>query len=480
MGIFSRIRGFFSGPSTVICTGPETHTINRDQARFACRIASCPGVKTRGVLLPEQDKYPSYLFFAQKRGEPDCPLCGCHAILQVCPKCDHAISRISSFGPTTVTCTGSESHIINRDGVVFACRVPGCPGVKTRGVSLPEQGEYPSFLFSAKKRGEPDCPQCGYHADLQVCPLCNHAIQDPLEEDTIAVVGATYSGKTCFITSLIRELNDELSKEEMLGSSAFIKNAAGQLYFKRISKTIFEDRSLPNSTQKDLPISTLRMEVRFYARGEGVTSKQQKIVQLCFPDPAGELLQDTVNPYFSDFLQRSKAILLMVDPFAIPKYRRSVRLPNTDINYESLTDASIPLQKVIAALAFQEARKKRRPELAIVLTKCDAENLFDPDQEYDLLPAGGIARIEKHGIPFNPQLADRISVLVRENLIEKLGMLGFVTMAENYFKEKTRFFAASALGSPPYREGGEWRLENPTPRRVEEPLLWILHRWGYI
>jgi hypothetical protein len=116
-------------------------------------------------------------------------------------------------------------------------------------------------------------------------------------------------------------------------------------------------------------------------------------------------------------------------------------------------------------------------QLAVVLGKCDEEGLFDPD---DPRFAG---LYPPQGRFYDERLAHEISAQVARYLRHDLGMANVVALARQNFKD-VAFFAVSALGRPPVRirqKGAvKVHLVDPEPRRVEEPLLWILHRWGYL
>ncbi len=66
----------------------------------------------------------------------------------------------------------------------------------------------------------------------------------------------------------------------------------------------------------------------------------------------------------------------------------------------------------------------------------------------------------------------RISETLAEFTSSDLNSLGFLHLAHDYFQSVT-FCAASALGSAP--EGGKSRV-NVEPRRVIDPLLWIMEK----
>jgi hypothetical protein len=202
---------------------------------------------------------------------------------------------------------------------------------------------------------------------------------------------------------------------------------------------------------------------------------------MVFPDPSGELLQNLENAYFVNYLGQSRAIMLMVDPFSSDKARAA----NKD--RLELVDADKPLQVLVDALRNELNRKDDKPlskQLAVVVTKCDEKGVIDIDEEYRLGRKGKRQQLGEQGRYYRPELAQEISQRVRQHLEDDLEMHNVIQLAESNFRE-VHYFAASAIGAPPLikkkADGSLLQvLNNPTPRRVEEPLLWILHRWGFL
>jgi len=383
-----------------------------------------------------------------------------------------------------VICSGPIAHRHPQDKIYSACSNGRC-SAKEREV-LPEKPvDCRYHLFRPKRVDLPVCPTCGQFASVRVCPECKYEIPAPNGPFTIAVVGSSSSGKTCFITMLIHQIKTYLARPDLLRTSAEFETQAGREYFDDKYRKIFVEKCVPEANQKESTIKTIQITVRFPLEPRfPFYRKSQAVLSLGFPDPSGEPLEDMEHPYFCEFLQTCSAVLLMVDPFAMLAYQNKLRDAGEDVSsYLYLRDATYPLNKVIKAIRMQSPKGMLKQQLAVVLTKCDAEGLFNPDREYDVKPDGSREKFPKHGIPYMPKLTDRISQRVAEHLTNDLGMASLVAMAENNFRD-VRFFAASALGSAPVtevRDGEEVkRLIDPEPTRVEEPFLWILNRWGYI
>jgi hypothetical protein len=128
--------------------------------------------------------------------------------------------------------------------------------------------------------------------------------------------------------------------------------------------------------------------------------------------------------------------------------------------------------------ATQQSKGKLKRQLAVVLTKCDMDGLFDPDADEFR------GRFPVQSGEYDPATAADISRQVLNLIHDDLDMPGVVAKAVENF-EDVSFFAVSSLGTAPQwveddYGGRSLKLVDPRPRRVEEPLLWILHRWGYL
>lgn len=113
--------------------------------------------------------------------------------------------------------------------------------------------------------------------------------------------------------------------------------------------------------------------------------------------------------------------------------------------------------------------------MAIVLTKADLlRDAADVFREPDLLHAGGFNR---HGV-------ERQQEGLRQ-LLTECGQSTILSSVENNF-EKVGLFAVSALGHEPTVEAGsvdgfvEQRIGRIQPWRVLDPLVWLLHHYGYV
>lgn len=318
------------------------------------------------------------------------------------------------------------------------------------------------------------CPFCGTPTNVMRCPTegCFALLPAGIEQSaTIAVVGARTSGKTCFITGLLRQIKKELGRDDQHQMSLEFMDDGGKQYFRNIYDSIFEHNRLPPASQAGTPISmyaTIRFPLTRWSRR--LLTGDQADIPLVFPDPAGELFDNLEkNITMLSYLSNARGLILAVDPLADTTYRKRLKAAGKPVpTYTTKTayDALTTLVRVLRA--FNNQQKGRLDKsLAVVVTKCDEPEVFDPDDEIDTYP--------NQGRKYDVKLAEKLSKRVERYLRDDLELPEIGSLARRSFKN-VAFFAASALGTPPVNG----KLPNPEPRRVEEPLLWILHQWGLL
>lgn len=363
--------------------------------------------------------------------------------------------------------------------LLFVCPCPTCPGRGRDEIPGKPQQWADSTLFRPDRYAHAaPCPFSPHSAYVKVCPYCwREQPSTGTDASTIAIVGASISGKTCFVTGLIHQIHRELTGETSRRMSLEWKDEKGKRYFQAQEKEIFANNQLPSATKRRAEIETMNVTVRFPVAGWRRWVKGGfGVIGLIFPDPAGEFFENLKNTYFLNYLVRARAVILMVDPWMSEQYRSTRRESGQPLDPVEGVAADEALNALVEAIRNGTGQHTGliRKEIAIVLTKCDEDGLFDPDQEPHKIP--------RQGRYFSRGIAAEVSRRVERHLRDDLGMHNVVTMARNNFRD-VAFFAASALGSPPVRsvEGGRTtvRLRDPRPRRVEDPLLWIFHRWGY-
>jgi hypothetical protein len=334
-------------------------------------------------------------------------------------------------------------------------------------------------------------PVCGQLSLRRVCPTCHTELPSDycdVPSRLVALVGAKNSGKSTFIGVLIHELRNRLGRELRASLNACDDRTATR-YHNDFEQLLYGQGVLPPITQTAAhglhdPLVyrlTLPARTRFFIPGSGRSSTRESLALVLF-DTAGEDLtsEASVDSHLR-YLGVADAIMFLVDPLELPSVRRT-GVTGTNV----LAGASPPPQPpaafpddpldvirrvttLVRASRGVRAPKRLPVEVALCLTKIDAVDLGISEQS----PLRGERRRDG-GL----DLTDR--GLVGEELRALLAHWGGDALerelADSY--ESYGVFGVSALGHPPI--GGAVGAAGVTPRRVEDPLLWLLYRFKMV
>ena len=190
---------------------------------------------------------------------------------------------------------------------------------------------------------------------------------------------------------------------------------------------------------------------------------------LSFVDTAGEDLNDLGTAFTLQYLSVCDALIITLDPFALPGARARLNLPQQAIQ----VDDDVPLDVVsrITELLRTEHKVKNKKKIklpvAIVFTKIDA---FYPslDRQNPIMarPPGIPAYEEADG----QTVHEHMLALMHEWNAADID----THMRLNY--SDYRYFGVSALGAEPDYAGGVVAPGGVQPHRVEDPVLWLLSK----
>jgi hypothetical protein len=323
------------------------------------------------------------------------------------------------------------------------------------------------------------CPFSSHRAYRKFCPRCGAELRLPLgTHQSIGIVGSVNSGKTMFMTALVRQIRGRLARQTSLQMSLEWNEEDSRRYFVDLQRQVYDDHEVPEATRKTETLLSLSTTLRFTRQGwlRRVLGRDQGVVSLICPDPSGEFFRDHQEIYGLSYLGQSQALLLMVDPMTSPTFLERSRKAG-DSFLEGIQETTETFRVLARALREEQGQADGRlnKALAVVLTKCDQTGVFDPDRP----PYKG--RFPVQGRTYDRRLAQELGQRVVDHLEADLGLSELVALARQNFAA-VEFFAVSALGRAPVRdsETSPLRLVDPAPRRVEEPLLWVLHQWGYL
>lgn len=300
------------------------------------------------------------------------------------------------------------------------------------------------------------CPHC--HNDLP-----NTAGRKPVE--VISVIGSTQVGKTVYMTSLLHTLENKTSKNF---DASFMSIGTRYLdELRRHERTLFGQKNLFEATQKVDRIEPLALNFK-YINDSGAPEPT-----LMFFDVAGEGM---VDPDYIEkhaaHIKNSTGIIFLVDPKQIKKISARINLLKGEDEYEeNIVEPKDIITKLYENFINEQEDGATHIPTAVVITKSDMLDALEGDY---ISKNSNILNNYEHIGYFNLEEYENINGEVKNFISEVDG--AFKSDISAYFKNVS-YFAVSALGSSP--EGNKIE-RGVSPRRVDEPLLWILQQRGYI
>ncbi|MEV7628696.1 hypothetical protein [Actinoplanes sp. NPDC089786] len=314
------------------------------------------------------------------------------------------------------------------------------------------------------------CPACHGASGIRVCPCCHTPLSVNFAESTsplIAMVGAKNTGKTVYLTVLSQELRTGLRRRfgadvRVSGDQPSPTNTA-DLYSNR---KLFEQTAKSNDGRRDPLVFEWRQERQVLRRNTFKTSF------LSFYDTAGEDLIRQDHVHDLQYLGAADALILLLDPFMLPEARDRVRLPDEAVKTgEPTIEVLSRITEKLRVTHEVRAKNKIAIPVSVAFAKIDAF--------YDEL---GSDHPVLQTPPTGPEYDDVSGQAVHEHiraLLHEWGADDIDThLRFNY--ANFRYFAVSALGAQPNYATKEIDPGGIRPHRVDEPLVWLLSKFGVV
>ncbi|WP_243712645.1 GTPase [Actinomadura sp. 6K520] len=394
--------------------------------------------------------------------------------------------RASRKGVTCPYCFAS----VAPQRILFRCRGQsgrrqGCAPVldeelaaytgSTAGASLPP-------VFSASGRaGRADCPDCGLPTGNRACPECHNPLPSAYCDSPgriVALVGAKNAGKSTYIAVLLHELMNRVGTE-LDASLVACDDRTIERYKRDFARPLLEERRLLPTTASAAtgprePLVYLLTRTR---KGRFSRPRNDSLALVLF-DTAGEDLRSReVTDLHLRYLEAADAIIFLIDPLELPGARSGVRdgAPGTPAVPHSRDPDGEPLNVIARVTETLRQRHGTRPgvplpvPVAVALTKID---MLRPG----LLEQSALHRSRSGQGVLDLDDRDAVHEQVRALLHEwQAGQLD--TYLGQQFADHA-LFGLSALGAAP--EGERVGAGGVRPYRAEDPLLWLLHRFGML
>lgn len=342
-----------------------------------------------------------------------------------------------------------------------------------------QQESYPTFPApDGRGTTSAPCPKCGGRATRRACPKCHTALPIDFVDSRspmIGLVGAKGSGKTVLMTVMIKQLREVVGRRFNADIWLATDNPDAHKgladYQANRETPLYSGRRLPAGTaqlaqrQHAVPlVLRWRHETARLIGGPGLDS-----TLLSFVDTAGEDLNDLGTTFTLNYLSVCDALMITIDPFAMPGARARLNLPKAAVQ---VTDNE-PLEVVkrITELLRTEHGVKRNKRIklpvAIVFTKIDAF--------YSTLDRGNPLMAKPAPVP---AYSEADGQTVHEHMLAVMHEwdAGDIDTHLRLNYSDYRYFGVSALGAEPDYEAHSVAAGGVQPHRTEDPVLWLLSK----
>ena len=339
------------------------------------------------------------------------------------------------------------------------------------------------------------CIQCEDSVMIRKCPDCHEELpQAILDTDNLpfSIVGVTSSGKTNYITVML----EELRKFPQIALRP-INNTVGNI--QELNKNSIYENKVPvpatppgttppqiwviqdisdEATIADAKIPLLWTIRKLLKR----TNRKVPTHTFTIFDGAGEDYENHLDPQSTicRYLQTSKAVLITLDPLIFEEVRSKVdsdelRASLGDNRASNMESANIVnnLASYIRSASGIETDRPLNIPVAIILTKFDMLINHENFAQDAIIKQPSKAVDENRHI--NTTEFEQIDKEIRDWL-ENIDETAFVNAVDANFK-KALFFGVSSFGHAPDASN---HLENVTPHRVLDPILWLFYKAGFI
>ena len=371
----------------------------------------------------------------------------------------------------------------------------------TAGASLPP-------VFTVRRPGRrAECPRCGRSSGWRVCPECHNRL--PAEYcanpgKIVALVGAKGSGKSTYIAVLLHELTHRVGAE-LDASLVACDDRTIARYKQDFARPLYGQSRLLSATQSAAtePRDPLVYLLTRTIRGRLRTTTAS--LTLVLFDTAGEDLRSReMSELHLRYLEAADAIVFLVDPLelagAAPSLTDAARaraamnrsgpgtaahhgspgqpgspgadrgdLLDRDLGGDPDSDPINVISRVTERLRANRRGRKIGVPVAVALSKIDA---LQPSLERQ-------SPLHRARTPNGMlDLDDREAVHEQVRALLEEWQAGMIDryLSQNY--TDYAFFALSALGGMP--DADRVGPGGIRPYRVEDPLLWLLYRFGML
>ncbi len=320
-------------------------------------------------------------------------------------------------------------------------------------------------------------PQISKAKCMRCTEACKHIYCDVVKKEIpngflsgpslpIALIGAKASGKSNYIGVLINEIKKKMTARFNCSLDICCSEESKHFYDRFYHDPLFNGYVVEATDTGVIP--PLIFPLRFM----DAKNRIKNVATLTFYDTAGENLDSTEGlEIFNRYIPNAKGIVLLLDPLQVPAIRKQLqgKIALPEIN----TDVTEILSRVIENIRnVKNIRGTINIPLALAFTKMDALEQFDvlpPDsclrEESEHLRQGAFVLSDFENT--NIEMRDILENFLDEEIVQMMKQFS-----------KYSLFGLSALGAVP--SGKKLSGDVIQPKRVLDPLLWILAEHKYI
>lgn len=316
----------------------------------------------------------------------------------------------------------------------------------------------------------------GEKCNRRVCRHCHNPLPDNYGKNNVkfaAVIGITGAGKTVYLSQLLRKMKDYSAKA---GLSAIVNNTGVRTFLE--NNRVAAGQPLPGST----PAERFQQPL-FYEMIRDAGDMRHTTETFVLYDVAGEVFKDPalVNR-FAPFIQHADGVVVLIDPMQFSA------ISDAAVGGVALDEPTTVLETVHHIVTHGITDRKCDIPFAICISKVDTEEvqrvLSDELRQRLLDDVRGVKDENGFNLPiFNAK--DYNPIAKELNAFIQTSEFALAQQMQNNYLYYA-YFAFTALGCAvreAERENGDKYQypEGPVlPKRVEEPILWLFNRLGYI
>ncbi|GHO86347.1 TRAFAC clade GTPase domain-containing protein [Dictyobacter formicarum] len=380
-----------------------------------------------------------------------------------------------------ITCPFCFAHFSLQEAQ-FRCINPGCPDmgpdneyalrrglgrIKMGRVLLPEKRK---GVLALKAPDELFCNTCKEYSTTRICPTCHFELPSNIaqtEQKVIAIIGGRATGKSHYIASLIHRLTHSVGQG--FDVSVSILGDDSQARWTRDFYTpLFEQRRILNPTLPSALDAQVLAPIIFRLLFGGGNGRQRRALNLSFFDTAGEDMTShaTLSTY-SHYICDADGIIFLLDPLQMSGVRQKISnqtLPELDL--AAAPDNIVrALRELFERVNNIGATQKIKTPIAFTLSKIDMLAAILDD------PGSPLLQSSTHSGNLNLNEIQSLHTDIQHRLYDWLSP-NFCKYVHEHFANY-QYFGISSLGQPPDTLG---HVSSVSPRRVEEPFLWLLYK----